>query len=166
MHILCYIFLVLGTSLSSASPSPSCCGRDSSSSSSEARQLRLPDGFSMALEPKILFNLWNSEDSGRMRLQSRIEFRYTPPKDATGRQARQLMERTSIFSSMRAGFAQFGLDGAACLQRAVCEVSRGGGGATGRWGLWVTLLLHLTVAARALNIFSIILAWSHNVLYT
>ncbi|XP_043208517.1 uncharacterized protein LOC122375760 [Amphibalanus amphitrite] len=140
MRLSVCIYLALSTAIVSASPEPRCCG-SSPFPASQERQLRLPDGFAMALEPKILFNLWNSDESGRMRLQSRLEFQYTPPAGATGRQARQLMERSSVFSSIRAAFAQFGLDGTACLQRAVCETAAAPRHSDGLLGDLVTLTL-------------------------
>lgn len=99
------------------------CNESASSRQFQNRQIRLPDGFMVAVEPKIFFNLFDSDSEGTGRVQARFEFRYRPPKGSTGRQGRHLMERRTVYSTLKAMFTRVGLDGASCLERAICEVS-------------------------------------------
>ncbi|XP_037075839.1 uncharacterized protein LOC119096938 [Pollicipes pollicipes] len=135
------LLLLLRLAASSPSaPAQPCCENHAPRSSQE-RQMRLPDGFTMAIEPKLFFNMFDSETEGKLRVQTRLEFRYRPPAGFSGRQARQAMDRVAVFSSLRAALSRFGLDGQSCLQRAVCETSGTPDHSDGLLGELVTLVL-------------------------
>ncbi|XP_037071102.1 uncharacterized protein LOC119092234 [Pollicipes pollicipes] len=97
--------------------------------SKHERELLLPNGFLLAVEPKVAFNLYDNEHMGRLRILVKTDIMYTPPAnlvDASGRSlssSKTLMDKQVIYNTFKSTVSRFGADGEACLQRAVCEVA-------------------------------------------